>query len=576
MYPSSTGTRLWRPIVSVEALVLLAALAFACAYNNALWKLLLADHHFPSLLSVGLFVVVAGLQYAGLALLVTRRTVKPVLAVLFLCTAFASYYMDRYAILLNKDMLRNVLRTDPAEARELLTLSLLPHLLLYAVLPIGLLFGVQLTKRPLRRAIWIRSGSVALALTVSVLALLVQFREASTLLREHREARHLITPTNYLAALYKIGRDSLTRPTGPRVAIGLDAHRFMRVGNARRDVLVLVVGETVRSANFGLSGYQRQTTPELAALDVTVFPRVQACGTSTEVSLPCMFSPVGRRDYDEQRIEGTESLLHLLARVGYQVEWIDNQSGCKGVCDGLPQQKIPGNADPTLCDGDRCLDEILQSRLDATLKASSGDLVVVLHMLGNHGPAYSRRYPAEFRHFKPTCESRDLGKCTRTEITNSYDNAVLYTDHVLANVIRYLDGLADWNSSLIYVSDHGESLGESGIYLHGLPWTMAPAVQKEVPMLVWLSDRMRTTSKINMSCFNRAMSEPVSHDHLFHSVLGLLGVETSAREPELDLFSECRLPAAQTQMVDASSSPGSSTSPGFSTTLLSARKPNKG
>jgi lipid A ethanolaminephosphotransferase len=539
-----TGAR-WRPALSVEALILMASLAFAAAYNNALWKLLFgaADFSAPRTITlfIALFLVVTALQFAGLGLLLTRRSVRPVLAVLFLCTALASYYMDRYTVFLNKEMLRNILRTDPAEASELLTASLVPHLLLYAALPIALLAVVRVTVRPFSRAVLVRAGAVSVALLVAVLALLVQFRDASSLLRSHRDARHLITPTNYLAALYKIGRDAVTDPPGPRQPIALDAHRVLAAGaNRKPTLLVLAIGETVRSANFGLSGYARQTTPELSRLDLVVYPRVQACGTSTEVSLPCMFAPVGRRDYDEYRIENEQSLLQVLDRVGYTVDWIDNQSGCKGVCEGLSSERIPGDADPALCDGERCLDGILQSQLDAAVRANTGDLVVVLHMLGNHGPAYSRRYPADFRQFQPTCESLELSECSPEEIVNSYDNAILYTDHVLAGIVDYLQSRTDRNAGLIYLSDHGESLGEAGIYLHGLPFGIAPDVQKEVPMLVWLSDRLERAAGVSQSCLKQRTNEAVTHDHLFHSVLGLLQVETAVREPSLDLFSPCR------------------------------------
>ncbi len=532
-------------MLSVEVLILLASLAFAAGYNGALWQLLFgtADLADPRKLALfaGLFLVVVGLQFAGLALLLTRRTVKPVLALLFLLTALASFYMDRYGIFLNTEMLRNILRTDPAEAEELLTVHLIPHLLLYAVVPIAFLLWARVLVRPLGRSILIRTGAVVAALLVAGLALFVQFKDAASLLRNHREARHLVTPANYLSSLFSISSEAVASPPGDLKPIALDAHRLIRAGTGHKPtLLVLAIGETVRSANFGLSGYARQTTPELARLDLLVYPRVQACGTSTEVSLPCMFAPIGRRDYDEKRIRQEESLLHVLNRVGVEVLWIDNQSGCKGVCTGLAQTRIPGDADPAFCDGERCLDDILLPQLAAAVQASSGDLVVVLHMLGNHGPAYSRRYPTEFRKFVPTCESLELSDCSQAEIVNGYDNAILYTDHVLASIIRYLETQSGRDTGLIYVSDHGESLGESGLYLHGLPYRIAPAVQREVPMLVWLSDGLERGSGLSHDCLQQGVTGDVSHDHLFHSVLGLFDIRSVVREPALDLYSRCR------------------------------------
>lgn len=534
--------RAWRPELATETVILLASLVLLAFYNRALWRLL-----FPAGLATlaearvfgGLFVAVAALYVAAFSLFLTRRTVRPVLAVLFLATAFASFYMDHYTVFLNTEMLRNILHTDPAEAHELLTPPLFLHVLLYGALPIWVLTRVRIAARPRRRTVLIRSGVIAVALLVAVTGVFTQYREVSSLVRSHRDARHLITPVNYLASLFRIAKASAAEPEGPRSVIAADATRAMATGR-RPVLLVLAIGETARADNFGLSGYARQNTPELAQLDLAVFPRVQACGTSTEVSVPCLFAPIGRRDYDADRISREESLLNVLARVGMKVVWIDNQSGCKGVCDGLPQRRLNGNVDPTFCDGERCLDGIMLPELQRAVAGETGDLVVVLHMLGNHGPAYSRRYPPEFRRYAPTCEELDISECSQPEIVNAYDNAILYTDHVLASLIHYLAGMSSRDTGLIYVSDHGESLGENGLYLHGLPWRIAPATQREVPMLVWLSDGIAASEQIDRACLKAKRTAAVTHDHFFHSVLGLLDVSTRTREPALDLFGSCR------------------------------------
>jgi lipid A ethanolaminephosphotransferase len=532
------------PTLSTEVLVLLTTVAFSAFYNRAAWGRLFGDAgpraDGNAAVFAALFVAVTAIQFAVLALLVTRRTVRPVLMALFVGTAFASFFMDQFGVFLDADMMRNVLHTDPPEARELLTPELGVHLLLYAVLPVALLSRVRVLPRNAAwRAIAVRAATVVAALAVAAGAVFGQFRDISTLVRGHRDVRHLITPANYLASLTRVVRAAYAAPKGPRTVIGADAHRVVPAGGTRRpQLLVLVIGETVRSANFGLSGYARQNTPELAQLDLAVFPRVRSCGTSTEVSVPCMFAPVGRRNYDAGRIERQESLLHVLARAGLDVAWIDNQSGCKGVCDGLPTERLHGRSDPTLCDGERCLDELLLNRLQEAAARQQGDLVVVLHMLGNHGPGYSRRYPPAFRRFTPTCESLDLGECTPQEIINAYDNAVLYTDHVLAMLVRSLAAVTDRETGLIYVSDHGESLGENGIYLHGLPYRIAPAEQVEVPMLVWLSPAL--AEGVDYGCLKARAAEPASHDNLFHSVLGLLNVRSVIHDPGLDVFDGCR------------------------------------
>ncbi|MFZ1625450.1 MAG: phosphoethanolamine--lipid A transferase [Gammaproteobacteria bacterium] len=499
------------------------------------------------LLFAGLLIAVTALQFAVLALLLTRRTVRPVLAVLFVATAFATFYMDRYSVFIDTDMLQNVLHTDWPEARELLTPALGLHLLLYAGLPLLILSRIQIKPRTLSRALGVRLLTVAGALALTALVVFPQFRAVSSLIRNHREVGHLVTPTNYLSAGFRLVRKALAAPTGPLAVIAADARRADGAAIGRRPkLLVLAIGETVRSANFGLSGYTRDTTPELQALDLVVYPRVRACGTSTEVSVPCIFAPVGRRAYDEARIRREQSLLHVLDRVGFKVLWLDNQSGCKGVCAGLHQERIAGDADSVLCDGERCLDAVLLPRLAAAAR-ESGDLVVVLHLLGNHGPAYFRRYPDEFRRFTPTCDSGELRDCSDAEIVNAYDNAILYTDHVLAAMITYLQNLTDRDTALIYVSDHGESLGENGIYLHGLPYAIAPDVQREVPMLMWLSKGLLETTGVDENCLRAGANGEIAHDNIFHSVLGLLDVTTTVREPSLDLFAGCRRPATAAQ-----------------------------
>ena len=201
-----------------------------------------------------------------------------------------------------------------------------------------------------------------------------------------------------------------------------------------------------------------------------------------------MFAPVGRRDYDEARISGSESLLHVLARAGVGVHWRDNQSGCKGVCEGLANQSVASLNAPGLCVGGHCFDAGLLHGLDERLAGASGSQLLVLHQLGNHGPSYYRRYPQAFARFQPACEDDDLNRCSREQIVNAFDNALLYTDHVLATLIAKLQAQADKvDSAVVYVSDHGESLGENNLFLHGMPYAIAPAEQTSVPMLMWLS-----------------------------------------------------------------------------------------
>ena len=536
---------------TVEQLLLAASLFWAFTANRLFLVAALKDRGFAQAdtwaYALALLVMLTALHFLLLALVCNRYTVKPLLVVLILGTAFASHFMQSFGVYLDPSMMRNVLRTNVTEARELFSWTLLPHLLLYAVLPLLLLWRVRLVRRPWLRAGALRLGSIALAVVVLVGALLLVFQAFASLMRNHKEMRYLVTPANYLWSMSAVAAAQAKGAAQPRQPIGQDAAPGPRMAARSKPlVLVLVVGETARAANWGLNGYARQTTPELARLGVVNFPDVTACGTNTETSLPCMFAPVGRRDHDDARIRGSESLLHVLARAGVGVHWRDNQSGCKGVCEGLSQDEVASLNPAGLCSEGRCLDEGLLVGLDerlAGLRGGHATQLLVLHQLGNHGPSYFRRYPPAFARFAPACLHDDLQKCSREEITSAYDNALLYTDHVLASLIAKLQAAADTvDSALLYVSDHGESLGENNLYLHGLPYAIAPDLQKKVPMVAWFSSGAPASLGLDGACLLRRAAQPVAHDHLFHTLLAWLDVKTALYEPAWDLSQGCRTP----------------------------------
>jgi lipid A ethanolaminephosphotransferase len=538
-----------RPLLSTEALALLVSVFFALACNGRFFAATLAGRSAADS-STWLFVAAMGVMLVALhtlllCLLVNRWLAKPLITVLILVAALCTFYMQRFGVFMDPTMLRNVLLTDPAEASELIGWGLALHLLLYAALPITLVWWVQIKPRTLGRALLWRLGALVAAAVAVVGALLLVFQDFGSLMRNQKELRYLITPA---AALYSTARVAVgtTREVGrARLPVGTDASLGPAwTANSKPTLTVLVVGETARAANWGLSGYSRQTTPQLAQLGVLNFHDVTACGTNTETSLPCMFSAVGRRDYDEDRIRGSQGLLHVLARAGFQVLWRDNQSGCKGVCDGLPQEQVDQLKLPDLCPEGRCLDAVLLHGLDLVARDAKGNLVVVLHMLGNHGPAYYKRYPPEFRRFTPTCETGELRKCSAAEIVNAFDNALLYTDHVLAQTIEFLKKYDRFDTAMLYLSDHGESLGEKGLYLHGVPYAIAPDVQLKVPMVWWLSEGFSSRMGLNTACLAAQTRKPWLHDHWFHSVLGLLQVRTSVYEGAFDITAACRAGAA--------------------------------
>ena len=535
-----------QPVLSAEALILLVATFIAIADNGPFWQAVLIgrdvrDTSTWSLVLMTLILLTA-VNYTILAIISTRTTLKPVLCASLLTAACVTHYISRYGIVIDTSMMRNVLHTDAHEAVELIGTDLLATLLPLAALPIGLVAFTRISTRR-RSALAFRGVTVAGAAVAAVITASLAFKDLGPMLRNRSEIRNMITPVNLLASTVRALRQQAMQAAatheGPDTVSRSVAAVFAT--SVRPVLFVFVVGETARAANFSLNGYGRDTNPELAKLDIINFAHARACGTSTEVSLPCMFSPFGRRSYDEAKILRRESLLQQLSRAGIRVVWRDNQSGCKGVCNGLEVQTFDHANVPRLCSSDHCFDEVLLRGMDELVREHRSDLFVVLHQLGNHGPSYYRRYPAEFAHFEPACRTDALHQCTQQEIVNAYDNALRYTDHVLASVIGFLEQQRDrYDVAMVYVSDHGESLGERGLYLHGMPYPIAPKEQLEVPMLWWMSPEFARHRNVDIECVRRRARDDVSHDNLFHSIAGILDVETPDRDRALDLFANCR------------------------------------
>jgi lipid A ethanolaminephosphotransferase len=547
---------LTRPRLSPEALIVLVATYWAVVAHGPFFSAVLRDRSplEPATWGLGAAVALAvvALQALLLALIGARPWLKPLLALLAVVTASTSYFMQTFGVVLDPDMVRNVLRTNTAEASELLTLGFAWHLLWQAGPLWWLLWRVELTPRRWVRSALIRASFVLVSVATLVAAVGSVYGPLASLMRNQREIRYLITPANALwSTSVAVARD-IRGAAKPKEAIGLDAAPGPSwAARSRPLVVVVVVGESARDADWGLSVPSIATTPILSRLPVVSVPGVTTCGTDTETSLPCMFAPIGRRDYDASRIRGPESLLHVLARAGVAVHWRDNQSGCKGVCDGLPGDRTDTAPVGALCPQGRCFDEALIHDLDRRLASATGTQLWALHMIGSHGPSYYRRYPAEFEQWRPACRQDDLQRCSVEEIRNAYRNTLVYTDHVLARAIQALQAeSARVDSVLVYISDHGESLGERGLFLHGFPYAIAPSEQTRVPMVLWASTGYERSVGLPEGCLRtvgeRAASQPVAHDHLFHTLLSLTDVRTALHEVSWDLTAACRAGASTT------------------------------
>lgn len=534
--------------ISANLLVFGVALLLAGAANINFWSDFIHAVGGFSLgrlpLLAGSFAIVVLLFHGLLTLASFRFVAKPVLIACILVASASAWFINEYGIVIDRAIIQSIFETDPHEAGELLNWRLAAFVLLTGGLPALLVARTQVAYQGGLRGLARRLGASAAALAGAALLLVLLFKTLAPVVREHRELRYLLTPTNAVQALNGYLRKRWSAPV-PLQPIGRDAAKGARwAGQARRTVTVIVVGETARAASFSLDGYRRDTNPRLAREEGLVnFAKVESCGTATAVSVPCVFSVMGRERYDDARAAHQEGLLDVLSHAGFRVLWRDNNSGCKGVCDRVEFVDVsaPSPGKPH-CGADECYDEGLLDGLPELIRQADRDLVVVLHQKGSHGPAYARRYPAGFGRFGPVCETSEFDSCTRESIVAAYDNTILYTDSFLAETIDLLRQAASESgvdTSMLYFSDHGESLGEGNMYLHGAPRLFAPTEQTQVPMMLWMSEGFSERFRIDRACLQARRDQPLSHDNVFHSVLGMLNVETAVLNPKLDLFHAC-------------------------------------
>jgi lipid A ethanolaminephosphotransferase len=545
--PTPSITASWHPAL----LITLVCLWIATAANAPLWRELATLPELQTgrglLFAAGFAVLITSALVALTTLLAWGATcIRVFLTLSLISAAFSAHFMWAYNIVIDTSMMVNVLHTDPRETRDLLSVQMLITVLLLAALPAWWVWRV-----PLRPIVWKRRiahnlGLLSVSLLVLVAVVFLIFQDFASVMRNHKQVRFLINPLN---AYYALGAATLGERQASRrerISIGDDARPGSMLNRAPHPPLVvLVLGETARSTNFGINGYPRPTTPRLAAQDIASFDNAWSCGTNTAASVPCMFSHLEKHSFEDRKVD-YDNLLDVAARAGWKVLWIDNQSGCKGVCDRHASISTAQEIHPTLCGSGECHDEIMLQGLDAriaTLTAGNPKVpvLIVMHQMGSHGPAYFKRYPAAFKHFLPECTSNALQECGRDRVLNAYDNTIRYTDHFLAETIDWLTRQsASRPTAMVYVSDHGESLGENNLYLHGLPYAIAPDTQKHIPWVTWLSPQFQNVMGIDLACVRTQIQRKISHDNYFHSVLGLLDVNTAVRNPALDVYGGCR------------------------------------
>lgn len=531
-------------------LVIWTSIWLALFGNLALWKSFIAVPAISGfhglVFGLAFALVIASLVAALLSIFAWRWTLKPAITTLLLLAAFSTYYMLMYGVVVNTSMVLNVFQTDYKEARDQMSWSLLTTVILIAILPAIWIWRQPMTKLSFIHQLIRNIGLFSISFLVAIGTVKLVFQDFASIMKSHTEMRYQINPLNSLYGVLRLTVIADKINKGPLQPLGIDANIASRkTGHDQRPpLLVFVLGETARSQNFSLNGYSRPTNPNLAREDVTSFTHVKSCGTSTAESVPCMFSHLERSNFHNREHE-FENMLDVLQRAGYAVLWIDNQSGCKEQCTRIPTVNTSNLKIPSHCKGDECRDTVMLERIDEEVSKLPAErrargTVVVLHQMGSHGPAYFKRTPDEFKQFKPECADASLSQCDRSEIVNAYDNTILFTDYFLSRVIGWLKTQEKTSTTaMLYVSDHGESLGEKNMYLHGLPYSVAPPEQTIVPMITWLSPSFEKFSRVSSRCLQTQRDKALSHDNLFHSVLGLMAVKTSVYQRELDFFAAC-------------------------------------
>lgn len=533
-----------RPHVTALTYALGVTTFIMAAHNSTFWQRSWAIFDGNLLQVAGWGLAVSMLTMLTLTLFSLRLLLRPVAAALLILSSVTSYYMDTLGIVIDREMIQNAMLTTVTESKHLITANFVMHVLIWGILPALAALWFRVRTVGLVGGLWRWVLTVVLTVAVFTGALFSDFKAFSAVARERKEVLSSYQPGSAIGGAARYAKMMLKSRDVTVAPLGRDARKGPLITAAAKPVLTVVfVGETARAQNFGLNGYDRQTTPELAKRGVINFSDVTSCGTSTAVSVPCMISNLTRGGYSYDASIRQENLLDVLGHADVDVLWWDNNTGDQGTAARLGGiRRMTAADDPAACAEGECTDAVFLGPLATELPKITRDTVLFIHMIGSHGPSYYLRYPRAFETFKPACHTAEFADCTTEEITNAYDNTILFTDHVIAQTIDMLKAQDSIIPALFFLSDHGESLGENGLFLHAAPYFMAPETQTRVPMAMWLSDAYAAAFKLDPPCLATKAGDPQSQDAVFHTVLGLMDITTEVRSPDLDLTANCAKP----------------------------------
>lgn len=495
-------------IVSIINLVLfnIPFFKFAVSHNSL--------SGFPLLFLMGSLVVVMlalNFMMTYLAVYLLKLAGRILVAILTLVSAVAEYFVFTYGVMMDEIMLGNVFNTRYSEASGFISWTLILYFVLCGVLP-ALFILLQPIDYESGKKFGISCGG---SLGLILLLILANFKQTLWIGQYDTELGGLIMPWSYVVNTCRIisinhskNEEEILLPDGA-------------LTDQEKTAVVLVIGESARKANFQLYGYGRETNPQLSRQPDLHVLQAQSCGTYTTAGCRAILEP-------ENSGKLYEILPNYAYRTGVDVVWRTYNWGQPPV--HVPEFMNDKDLAKIYPDARRKYDELLYTGLRERIEKSDRDKVlVVLHTNSSHGPEYYERYPKEFEHFTPVPSNVEESNKELDKLVNAYDNTIVYTDHLLSSLIDTLRNMEGWNTAMVYISDHGESLGENGLFMHGLPMNMAPKTQYEIPFLVWLSSDFRT--------LKADLPETVDQHYIFHSVIDLLSIQSPAYKEELDIFS---------------------------------------
>jgi lipid A ethanolaminephosphotransferase len=458
--------------------------------------------------SVVVLMLVANAFVFYLLFFISRYLGKFLTIVFFLASTVAVYFVNTYSVIIDDTMVGNVINTNVEESSSFFSFKLVLYVLFLGVLPSVVIFKAKIGKTPIRKSL------ITLGLTLLFIVSMI-FANASNWLWIDKHAKQLgglAMPWSYTVNL---SRYYIKQHRKNKKAILLPNANIV---NQDKSVVVLVIGESARQQNFSLYGYERNTNPLLSKTENLHHFKAQSCATYTMAGLKCILEHANTNDL-------YEILPNYLFRNDVDVVWRTTNWGEPPIHIEDYERKEDLKKD---CLGGGCdYDEVLLAGLKERISASKKNKVlIILHTSTSHGPSYSKKYPPQFEVFKPVCNSVELSKCSQQELINAYDNTIVYTDYILHQVIEDLKGLKDYKSAMFFVSDHGESLGEKNLYMHGIPMSIAPKEQYEIPFIVWFSDGDKAL-KSNSS---------LTQNHVFHSVLNFLDIQSPIYNEQMNIF----------------------------------------